>query len=173
MATSHGMKWILAALLFTVSPEIHAGTAPPVSAPAKTAAQVVGVQDGDTLTAMMAGKPVKIRLEGIDAPEKRQAFGNAAKDALAALVAGRTVHLAATGKDRYGRTLARVYADGKCVNLAMVRQGMAWHFLRYNKDADLAAAESAARKAKRGLWTDKNAVAPWDWRKGGRITPNE
>ena len=106
-----------------------------------------------------------VRLEGIDAPELGQAHGKPAKASLAALVAKRTVHLAVTGKDRYGRTLARVNVGGADACVSMVRQGMAWHFTKYSQAADLAAAEAGARKAKRGLWADKAPIAPWDWRK--------
>ncbi len=127
--------------------------------------QLVGVTDGDTITVKMDGKQVKVRLNGIDAPEKKQAFGSAAKEKLAALTVGRRITLKGEKKDRYGRTLARVYADGDDVCLAMLREGFAWHYVQYSKDADLAAAENEARAAHRGLWADKAPVPPWEFRK--------
>ena len=158
------MKWILPAILLALTnchAPLLAGTRPvptaATTAPAKVAGRVVGIHDGDSLTVLIARQQVKVRIEGIDAPEHRQSFSAASKEALSALVAGRTVHIAATGKDRYGRTLARVYADGADVGREMIRRGFAWHFLRYNKEKDLAAAEIEARQLRRGLWAD---VAP-------------
>lgn len=162
------LRAALAVLLSFTLPCPAGVTAKPVGTKATAAAvsgRVVGITDGDTLAVLIDQTPVKIRLEGIDAPEKRQAFGSASKAALSALVAGCTVSIAPTGKDRYGRTLARVHCGGVDVGREMIRQGMAWHFIRYNQDADLAGAEMAARGAKRGLWADKAPVAPWEWRK--------
>ena len=78
---------------------------------------------------------------------------------------GRTVEVVSDGQDRYGRTLGRIIVDGIDVNRQMVADGMAWHFVEYSKSAELAAAEQDARKARKGLWSDAKAVAPWAWRK--------
>ncbi len=133
------------------------------------AAQLTGVTDGDTITVRMGGNVVKVRLNGIDAPEKSQPYGVAAKTKLAALTLGRRITLRGAEKDRYGRTLARVYADGDDVCLAMIRAGYAWHYTRYSNDAGLAAAEREARASKRGLWADKSPVPPWEFRNGNRL----
>lgn len=132
---------------------------------------VTGIMDGDTVKVRREGVQVAVRLEGIDAPERKQAFGAKAKEALGKLLEGKEVRLVETGKDRYGRTLGRLLVAGSpegvptdvCVE--MVRLGFAWHFTRYNRDADLAAAQREAVKAKRGLWADKDPVAPWVFRK--------
>ena len=79
-----------------------------------------------------------------------------------------TVEIRATGKDRYGRTLARVFVDGADVNLAMVKAGMAWRFDKYSKDGAFQTAQEGAQRARRGLWADPAPVAPWEWRKGGK-----
>jgi endonuclease YncB( thermonuclease family) len=129
--------------------------------------RVVGVHDGDTLTALTDDKrELKVRLHGIDAPELGQPFGQASKRALSDLVFGKTVTLHTTGTDRYKRTLARVTVDDIEVDALMIVTGHAWHYSRYDHTATLEAAERNARAARRGLWADGDAVPPWEWRKG-------
>jgi endonuclease YncB( thermonuclease family) len=127
--------------------------------------KVVSVTDGDTITVLVGQEPVKVRLNGIDAPERRQAFGTQAREKLAALVFGETVLVRAGSKDRYGRTLGTVIVAGQNANLEMLNAGLAWHYKAYSKDAELSRAEADARKAKLGLWADPAPVAPWDFRK--------
>lgn len=127
--------------------------------------KVVGVHDGDSITVLAAGNlQLKVRLEGIDAPELKQPFSTQSKQALSGLVFGKTVNLLVTGKDRYKRTLAVVMIDGLNVNREMVLRGFAWHFVRYSKDAALLAAQKEAKALKRGLWANSSPVPPWDWR---------
>jgi len=121
----------------------------------------VGVTDGDTINVMRDGRAVKVRLEGIDCPERGQDFSSSAKKYTSALVYGKTVEVRQTGTDRYGRVLAVVYTDGTDVNLALVRAGMAWHYKKYSSDAKLAAAENTARAAEIGLWSLPTPIAPW------------
>jgi len=129
--------------------------------------RVVGVSDGDTITVLSADKQqIKIRLAGIDAPESSQAFGNRAKQALAEKVAGRTIEVVEQSKDRYGRTVADLYVEGRWINLELVAEGWAWHYRQYSRDQRLADAETAARQAGLGLWADKNPVPPWGFRRG-------
>lgn len=145
-----------------------AASAVPLVLPAGAVpAEVVGVTDGDTLTAIVNDRQIKVRLNGIDAPEKKQAFGDASKRALSDLVFGQRVSIVPLGKDRWGRTIAEVFTvGGRRVGLAMVSQGMAWHFVRYAPtDLPLADAEKAARAGKRGLWAEGAPVPPWEWRK--------
>lgn len=133
---------------------------------AELTGRVVGVTDGDTITVLDAEKVQhKIRLEGIDAPESKQAFGSKAKQALSDRIFDKTVRIEWKEKDRYGRILGRVYAGKDHVNLDMVRDGFAWHFKRYSKDQNLSDAETEAREAGRGLWADKDPVPPWEFRK--------
>ena len=134
--------------------------------------QVVKVSDGDTITVLTNDKKqLTIRLEGIDAPEMRQAFGSKSKSFLDALLKANQykVKVHATGKDRYQRTIANLYVgQNKCVNLIMVRNGFAWHYKRYSKDAALALAELKARNEKIGIWSMPNPQAPWEYRSNKR-----
>ena len=136
-------------------------------------AVVVGVTDGDTIKVVMDGRQENIRLNGIDAPEKRQPFGDAAKRALSDLVFGRKVFILPVNKDRYGRTVAEVFTlDGSRVGLSIVETGMAWHFVKYApKDLGLAAAQLSAKEAQRGLWSGGiPPVSPWTSGIGSRIS---
>ena len=129
--------------------------------------RVTSVHDGDTLRAIDASKVEhKVRLLGIDAPEIGQPFGTVSRDPLTSLTKGKAVEVFVDDRDRYGRVLARLEVGGVDVNRQMVTDGLAWHFTRYSDDADLLAAETEARAAKRGLWRDPGPIAPWDWRAG-------
>lgn len=139
------------------------------------AGRVVGVSDGDTIKVLRDGKEVRVRLWGIDAPESKQPFGTAAKKRLSDLVFGKAVTVEALDVDRYGRTVGRVLAAWNtptgvyvraCANEVMVLDGYAWWHERYAPDDQtLRAAQQDARAAKRGLWSEAAAVAPWDWRR--------
>ena len=149
---------ILVALL--ASPALAADTA-------TLTGRVVSVHDGDTVRVLDAANVQhKVRLQGIDAPEIGQPFGTKSRDHLAALAKGKMVTVHEHGHDKYGRTLGRIEIEGEDVNQTMVADGMAWHFRRFDKSAELAAAEEKARDAKRGLWADKASVPPWEWRAG-------
>lgn len=133
--------------------------------------KVVGVTDGDTLTLLTDGKEqIKVRLAEIDTPESRQPYGSRAKQALSDLAFGKQARLAATEKDRYGRTVARVYVGIVDVNAELVRQGAAWVYRQYAHDPALFALENEARQMKRGLWTlpEAERIPPWEWRHGGQ-----
>jgi endonuclease YncB( thermonuclease family) len=121
--------------------------------------------DGDTISVMHDGRAERVRLEGIDCPEDGHPFGKAAKQATSGLVFGHEVRVHAVGHDRYGRTIGRVYVGDIDVNLQVVRLGLAWHFKRYSSEEALAHAESDARTARRGLWSDPHALPPWEWRR--------
>jgi micrococcal nuclease len=128
--------------------------------------KVVSIADGDTITVLDADKKQhKVRLNGIDAPEKKQAFGAKSKARLGELVAGKDVVVEWKEKDNYGRTLGKVTQNGVDVNLQMVKEGMAWHYRKYSKSVELARAEAEAKAGKKGLWADPNPVPPWDFRK--------
>ena len=131
--------------------------------------KVVSVADGDTITVLDSSKTQhKIRFEHIDTPEKKQAFGQKAKQHLSKMVFGKTVKVSIKEKDRYGRSIGTVYLGKKNINLEMVKAGFAWHYKAYSKDKTFADAETKAKKAKIGLWADKNPVAPWEYRRGGK-----
>lgn len=134
-------------------------------------AKVVGVTDGDTLTALADNREVKIRLAGIDAPEKRQPFGMASKKHLSDLVYGQTITLNCTKADRYRRLICVVKRNGQDINLLQVSSGVAWWYRQYAREQSVpdrsayAGAEDEARLARRGLWAEPNPVPPWDWRR--------
>jgi endonuclease YncB( thermonuclease family) len=143
--------------------------APTTARAADFPAKVVGISDGDTLTALKPDKTqVKIRLQGIDAPEAGQDFATRSKQAASALAFGKSVTVRPTGTDRYNRTLAEVVLpDRRSLNHELVRQGMAWWFRKYApNDRELERLEAEAREAKRGLWSQPNPIPPWDWRAG-------
>lgn len=126
---------------------------------------VVGVTDGDTLTVLSRGETRKIRLAEIDAPEKRQAFGERARQSLAALCFNERVEVSAGKTDFYGRTVARVKCQGMDASLHQVQQGLAWAYTAYLTDQGIAAAAGLARDSGVGLWADADPVAPWLFRK--------
>ena len=128
--------------------------------------KVVSIADGDTITVLDADKQQhKIRLDGIDAPEKGQAFGTKSRQALSDKIGQRDVRITWTKQDRYGRTLGKVYLGERWINREMVADGMAWRYVQYSKAPELIKAETEAREAKRGLWADKTPVAPCEYRK--------
>jgi endonuclease YncB( thermonuclease family) len=130
--------------------------------------RLVKVLDGDTVEVMHNGKAERIRLEGIDAPEKGQAFSQRAKDFILTAAAGKTVTVQKKGRDRYGRTVAEVVLpDGRSLNRELVRNGYAWWYRQYSKDVSLGKLEAEARKTRRGLWSAPNPVPPWEWRRAG------
>ncbi len=131
--------------------------------------RVVRVADGDTITVLdSANTQHKIRFQGIDAPEKAQAFGKVSRTYLSGMVAGRDVRVTYKERDRYDRILGTVYVDDKDVNLEMIKAGLAWHYSFYDQTAAYAAAEKEARAAKRGLWRDPNPIEPHEFRKAKR-----
>lgn len=131
--------------------------------------QVVGVLDGDTIEVMVDGEAKRIRLYGIDAPEKKQAYGPQAKQDLSGIVFGRTVSFVSKGTDRYGRTIAQIYLGESYVNAELVSRGAAWWYREYAPhDNQLAEAEQEARNAFRGLWGSPNPTPPWEWRRKAR-----
>lgn len=133
--------------------------------------RVVGVADGDTITVLDATKTrYKIRLAGIDAPEKAQAYGQRSKESLSELVFDRMVTVETTKRDRYGCSVGTVRVDGLDANLEQIKRGMAWHYKAYEREQspqerlDYATAEISAREARLGLWKDAQPVPPWEFR---------
>ena len=131
--------------------------------------KVVSVTDGDTIKVLKQDSTqVKIRLYGIDTPEKGQPFGNSAKRFTADLVAGKQVEIEEVTTDRYGRTVGIVNVGELVVNKEIVRSGYAWVYRRYCDQefcSDWTELERIARDTKFGLWKDRNPMPPWEWRK--------
>jgi len=131
--------------------------------------RVTAVIDGDTIDVLHDEKSERIRLNGIDCPEKSQAFGAKAKKVTSDMIFGRAVTVKSKEIDRYGRTIADVYlSDGTWLNRALIEQGLAWHYKRYSNDEDLAKAEIRARAKGLNIWSQPYQVAPWDFRKLNR-----
>ena len=133
---------------------------------------VVSILDCDTIEVLHNTYPERIRLSGIDCPEKGQAFGTRAKQAASALVFGRDVTLDTHGQDKYRRTLADVFLrDGTHVNHELVKDGWCWcwWYRKYApRNTDLERLEQEARGAKKGLWADPAPILPWVYRKARR-----
>lgn len=130
----------------------------------------VKIPDGDTFTLLTPGKKsIRIRLFGIDAPEKGQDFYQVSRDYLGSLLEGKTLTVQVRDTDRYQRIVGDVYLpDNRYVNRLMVEAGLAWHYRQYSKSMELAKAEQQARENRLGLWKQPNAQPPWEWRKEQR-----
>jgi len=126
---------------------------------------VIAITDGDTLKARCDQQTITVRMAEIDAPEKRQAFGQRSRQHLADLCFQKPAEVRPTTRDRYGRTVARVTCAGTDANLAMAREGYAWAYTRYLTDPRVAGAEQLARREHLGLWADANPTPPWAWRR--------
>lgn len=143
------------------------------------AGKVVGVADGDTITVLDAAhEQHKIRLAGIDAPEKAQPFGQRSKAQMSDLVFGKPVAVEWSKRDRYQRIIGKVLVADRDAGLALVSAGLAWHYKQYQKEQTTddqvryAAAEDTARARRAGLWADPNPVPPWEWRAAKRQSPS-
>lgn len=137
--------------------------------------RIVGVVDGDTVDLLTDSKQlIRVRLSGIDAPEKRQAFGDVAKKALSDLTFDRRAIISGDKRDKWGRLVGKVTVSGTDANLQMIRHGLAWHYKRFQKEQPLedrntyAEAELIAKAKQVGLWSDKHALPPWEFRAEGR-----
>ena len=138
--------------------------------------RVVGVADGDTITVLDSGNnQFKIRLAGIDAPEKKQAFGNVSKQSLSDLVFDKLVTVEWKKQDQYGRTVGKVLLNGVDINLGQIKRGLAWFYKKYQNELVLddrlayLHAQEAAENKKVGLWVDSETIAPWDFRKQRKV----
>ena len=137
--------------------------------------RIIGVADGDTLTLLDSNKQShKIRLGGIDVPEKKQDFGEQSKLSLSNLAYGRQATAECTKRDRYQRAVCVVTVAGKDVGLQQIHLGLAWWYQHYAREQrqqesrDYERAEQVAREARRGLWRDEKPTPPWEWRHARR-----
>lgn len=133
--------------------------------------EVINVADGDTITIQDGNEQHKIRLLGIDAPEAKQPYGAKSQETLAELIAGETVVVDFSKRDKAKQILGKVIYKGQDVNLRQIQHGMAWHYKYHEKDQEhedralYAHTAKLARKLKVGLWADKWPQAPWAYRK--------
>lgn len=162
-------------LLHSVALVMALAAGAPAANAVEAVGTIVGVADGDTLTLLDANKTRhRIRLDGIDAPERTQPFGQRARQSLASLAHGRTAQAHCPKTDRYGREVCRVTVDGVDVGLEQIRRGLAWHYARYANEQSLAErsmyeqAERAARTSGTGLWSFRDPTPPWDYRRTQR-----
>lgn len=132
--------------------------------PAAFSGTVVKVADGDSFTVVHDGIPERIRLFGIDCPEKEQAYSVAARLFTAERIKDKSVRIVPVTRDRYGRTIAWVMVEGINLNYELVRSGYAWHYKRYLDDPEFERLEAEARSRRIGLWADSAAVPPWVYR---------
>lgn len=128
--------------------------------------RVIKIVDGDTYDILINGKQLRIRMDGIDAPERGQPYSKISKEYLGRLCDGETIRLEIKSKDRFGRTVAKSWVSGnRELGAEMIRAGMAWHFKKYSDDLRLGKLEQQARRERVGLWADPKPIAPWDYRK--------
>lgn len=128
--------------------------------------QVIDVLDGDTVKLRSDWHIYKIRLAGIDAPEKQQAYGVQSKIYLEHLIVDKDVSIKVVSCDQYGRYVGRIYLGGKDINGEMIRSGYAWHYYQYDSDPVYAVFMLDAQRANRGLWQEAHPTPPWIFRKG-------
>ena len=130
-----------------------------------TSENVVKIIDGDTYDIIVDGKQTRIRMFGIDAPERGMDYYKVSKQYLGELCMNQGIHLEIVNTDRYGRIVAKSFlSDGRELGAEMIRAGMAWHFKRYSDDEVLATLETTARENQVGLWSISNPIPPWDYR---------
>lgn len=128
--------------------------------------KVVGISDGDTIRVMHSGRETKVRLFGIDCPERDQAFGDKARRFSAKMVFGKVVEVEQVDRDVYGRSIAWVSVDGKSLNKELLRAGLAWWYRYYaENEHELERLEAEARQKKIGLWSWRNPIPPWEFRR--------
>lgn len=136
-----------------------------MSATLLAACLVIGIADGDTLTALCNNhEQVKIRLAEIDAPEKAQPFGQRSKQSLAEICFNKSADINVQTTDRYHRLVARVICNGVDANVEQAKRGMAWVYDQYVRDRMFYILQEEARQAHRGLWSDPSPTPPWEWR---------
>jgi len=160
MANSYWRTFLLCTLFLAISASCHAWSG-----------KVVHVADGDTITVMRGTERVKVRLYGIDTPEKSQWYGQNAKTFTSSQVFGKVVEVQEIDVDRFGRVVGLVSVGDLVLNRHLVTYGYAWVYHQYCKRpfcAEWSDAEAKARSEKRGLWKTANAIPPWEYRRSKR-----
>lgn len=131
--------------------------------------RIIKVTDGDTVTLLANNnKKIKIRLYGIDCPEKGQAYFAQAKDFLSKKIYNKNVQVEIKNKDQYQRSVGIIWINNKNVNIDLLQQGLAWHYKQYDKSISYAQAEKIAQAAKKNIWSLQKPIAPWEFRKNKR-----
>jgi len=134
-----------------------------------TTGRVISISDGDTFKLLNSdNRTIRVRLHGVDAPERGQDYATQAKEKLSELIFSRSVEVEEKSTDRYGRVVGIVYADNKNINEELLRSGYVWHYTQYDKNNAWADLMKNAQKRKEGLWNKTNPTPPWQWRKQKR-----
>ena len=127
--------------------------------------KVVSIIDGDTIVVLsMEKKEIKIRLAEIDCPEKNQPYGPQAKQVLTNKLLNKQIKVVILKKDRYNRSICKIYLNNHYINQEMIEEGLAWHYTQYSHSKELKNSEDNAKKNRIGLWKDKNPIPPWEFR---------
>jgi micrococcal nuclease len=151
------MRRLISAAVFFISAFIFS----------QTTGKVIKINDGDTVVVLLAGnRQETLRLAEVDCPENSQAFGKNAKQFTSTQVFGKTITFYNLGKDRYGRTIAGIFYDhDKYLSREIIKAGFGWWYFKASKNAELLKLQDEAKTKKLGLWADRQAVSPWDFRK--------
>lgn len=132
----------------------------------QTTGKVIAIKDGDTVVVLLEGNIQKtLRLADVDCPESGQPFGKNAKQFTSGEVFGKMVTFIPTDEDRYGRTIAKIYYDQKYLSEEIIKAGFGWWYHYYSDNKNLCVLESKAKENKLGLWSDPQAISPWEYRK--------
>ncbi len=140
--------------------------------PEEFTATVIAVLDGDTVLVRRNGGLVKVRLAGIDAPEKAQPYGDASRLSLAGMVMKKPARIIVQAVDQYQRLVAQLDVNGLDVNAEQLRRGMAWEYSNYHSNQTLIALQLEAGRVRRGLWAQNDPTPPWKWRKLHPFVPH-
>ena len=153
--------------LLLLCPLVSACPVATEQSPAELTGKVISIKDGDTIAILYNNKTLTIRLAHIDCPEKKQPYGQAAKQFMSDKCFGQTVTIQHHNEyDRSKRLIGEVItASGENLNKALVKAGLAWHYKKYSTNTSYAALEQEAKKQRIGLWSEPNPVAPWEWRR--------
>jgi len=155
--------WFLLLLICNISCTSKSGDNPSLKKGSTVSGKVISIIDGDTYDILIQGnETIRVRMEGIDAPEKGMPFYKKSKKYLSEICFNKQVTMKITGNDKYNRILALTYLeDGKELSYEMLKAGLAWHFKKYNSDSELSDLEIEARHLRKGLWIEENPMTPW------------
>ena len=132
----------------------------------QTTGKVIAIKDGDTVVVLLEGNIQKtLRLAEVDCPESGQPFGKNAKQFTSSQIFNKTISFIQTDTDRYGRTIAKIYYDEKYLSEEIIKAGFGWWYFYFSKDKNLGKLQDDAKAQKLGLWSDPNAISPWEYRK--------
>lgn len=159
--------WFILLFISIIACTSKSGKNPSLKKGSTISGKVISIIDGDTYDVLIQdNKTIRVRMEGIDAPEKGMPFYQKSKKYLSDLCLGKQITIKITGVDNHDRLLAYSFLeDGKELSHEMIKAGFAWHFKKYNSNSELSELEFEAKTLKKGLWIDKNPMAPWENRK--------